>query len=534
VPASQGQLGPSSSAADAGAGTGNVGDPAGSCHADDPQAEIAVRVKTSDGTPVEGAAVSVVELGLSGTTGPDGVHDFGEVAPGSYTASGQKDTFSPSGGSPSSPASQSLPAPAGTSTQFELVLDPGARISVHVQQTDGTAVQGATVSVDGKGWSGVTDASGNFDFGAVAPDAYTITGQKDCFNPAPASQTQNAPASASTQFQLVLDPFEFKIQYKVNGVWKDAPSPLGPLCPGSSADFKAVITSPAGASWPSGCPSWGGDATGTGAETTVTFSSSGARTVFAQCGKQQKLDINVADPNAPITITWDHGYTVDNNPPPATTKERPFVAEYEACADISRNEWHLRLKTIRGGTDMAVHTGGFQTPQPGVNITTEAQGAAAITDMLRRTAPGGAAGGGPGTWNTEAATATHEGWHRDEWVQTSEHYWPDTETAVEKIKVPYDTYENDKGNAITAMRAGAAGADAKITAFKDISYRYWFTLGDSFGDRPYLAGGAVMNTHIDAVRNFGAAQTPPWALPPGSNPGPPVDHCYKPWLPYSP
>lgn len=155
---------------------------------------------------MEGAAVSVVELGLSGTTGADGVHDFGQVAPGSYTVTGQKDTFSPSGGTPSSPASQSLPAPAGTSTQFELVLDPGARISVHVQKTDGTPVEGVTVSVDGKGWAGVTDASGNFDFGAVPPATYTITGQKDCCTPASASQTLNAPANASTQYRLTLDP----------------------------------------------------------------------------------------------------------------------------------------------------------------------------------------------------------------------------------------------------------------------------------------------------------------------------------------
>jgi hypothetical protein len=205
VPATQSQLGPASSAADAGAGTGDVGDPGASCH-QDPPAEIAVRVQTCDGKPVEGASVSVVELSLSGTTGPDGVYDFGEVAPGTYTASGQKDTFSPSGGSPSSPATQSLPAPAGASTQYELVLDPGARMAVHVQQTDGTAVEGATVSVDGKGWAGVTDASGNFDFGAVPPDTYTITGQKDCFNPASASQTQNAPTGASTQYRLTLDP----------------------------------------------------------------------------------------------------------------------------------------------------------------------------------------------------------------------------------------------------------------------------------------------------------------------------------------
>jgi hypothetical protein len=531
VPASQGQLGEASSAADAGAGTSNVGDPGASCHQPQP-AEIAVRVLRSDGTPVAGVDVSAA--GKSGTTGADGVFDFGEVPPDSYTATGQKDEFAPpSSGSASAPASQTLNAPAGTSTQFELVLDPlKARIAVHVQATDGSPVEGVTVSVDGKGWSGVTDASGNFDFGEVPPDTYTVNGQKDCFAP-PNAQTQNAPLGASTQYQLVMQPFQFKIQYNVNGTWKDVPSPLGPICPGSAATFKAVITSPSGASWPTGSPVWGGDAVGTGEQSTVTFSNSGARFVSAECGMKQTLNVNVADPNAPITITWVHGYTVDTATANDTTKERPFTVNFDACADVANNEWHLRVKSIQGGVDIAVHMGGYMTPQPGVNITTETQGANAITDMLRRM-PGGGQGAGPGVWNTEAATAAHEGWHRDEWIQTCEHYWPAAEAAVEKLKVPYDTHENDKASAVTDLRAGASGADAKLTAFKDVSKRYWFTLGDSFGDRPYFAGAATMNPYIDAIRAYGASQTPPWTLPAGSNSGPPADHCYQPWLPYSP
>jgi hypothetical protein len=71
-----------------------------------------------------------------------------------------------------------------------------------VQKSDGTPIEGVTVSVDGKGWDGVTDASGNFDFGEVPPDTYTVSGEKSCC--APASQTQNAPLGSATQFTLVM------------------------------------------------------------------------------------------------------------------------------------------------------------------------------------------------------------------------------------------------------------------------------------------------------------------------------------------
>jgi hypothetical protein len=207
------QLGAAGSAADSGAGQGNVGGTTASCPQTD-LAEIAVRVRTSDGTPVQGAAVSVSGQGLSGFTGSDGVHDFGTVPPDTYTVVGQKDGYSPSsGGGVSAPTSQTLAAPAGTSTQFELMLDSVmTRLAVHVQRADGTTpIEGVTVSVSGKEWHGVTDANGNFDFQEVPPDTYTVVGEKDGYDPVPivaltASQTQDVPAGTSVQFILTLEP----------------------------------------------------------------------------------------------------------------------------------------------------------------------------------------------------------------------------------------------------------------------------------------------------------------------------------------
>lgn len=86
---------------------------------------------------------------------------------------------------------------------------PKAHIAVHVQTTKGDPVKDVTVSVDGQGWAGVTDADGNFDFGDVPPGTYTVKGEKDTF--VPSSQTQNAPAGASTQYKLVMDPITVTI-----------------------------------------------------------------------------------------------------------------------------------------------------------------------------------------------------------------------------------------------------------------------------------------------------------------------------------
>ena len=103
------------------------------------------------------------------------------------------------------------------------------------------------------------------------------------------------------------------------------------------------------------------------------------------------------------------------------------------------------------------------------------------------------------------------------------------------MTTPYHLSENDVLAAVSAMRTGLNGADAKIAAYQRICRNYWFTLGDSLGDRPYRAGGVVLNPLIEAIRSFGATQTPVWnGLPSGLNAAPAPDRCYQPWLPYNP
>jgi hypothetical protein len=77
-----------------------------------------------------------------------------------------------------------------------------AHIAVTVNDPSGVPIEGVTVSVNGKGWDGTTDGNGNFDFGDVPPDEYTVNGE---LGPAKATpKTQNAPPGTDTQYVLVI------------------------------------------------------------------------------------------------------------------------------------------------------------------------------------------------------------------------------------------------------------------------------------------------------------------------------------------
>ena len=175
--------------ADANAGQGQVGDSSSTCSAAEPKAHISVHVQTPSDNPVNGVTVSVDGHGWSGVTDANGDFDFGEVPPDTYTVTGELTSGN---------ISQTLNAPAGASTLFTLTA-PMAQIAVHVQTPTGDPVKDVTVSVDGHGWSGVTDANGDFNFGEVPPDTYTVTGEFPSGN---ISQTLNAPQGTSTQFTL--------------------------------------------------------------------------------------------------------------------------------------------------------------------------------------------------------------------------------------------------------------------------------------------------------------------------------------------
>jgi len=255
------------------------------------------------------------------------------------------------------------------------------------------------------------------------------------------------------------------IQYKLNGVWTDVPASFSDIGKDTSITFRA-LPSPSGASWPTGYPQWGGDASGSGDEKQVTFSSSGNRTVSVTCGNTISIPVAVDVANTAITITWDAaGYQSDNNNGASTCVERNHTVTYIASADIDANEWLLRVSEIHGCADIIVHTGGSRDPvvNPPAMETEAIDAVTVMKGYYNR--------GSRGAWHTEAASRAHEEYHYTEWSTTGDHYWPQTEAAIESITTTYHDHATE-ALAIAAMRSGANGADAKIAAHNAVCRTY--------------------------------------------------------------
>lgn len=315
-----------------------------------------------------------------------------------------------------------------------------------------------------------------------------------------------------------------KIQYMVNGSWKDVPAGgLQKICLNSNAKFKALLA-PGGGKAEAKQLIWGGAARGTGEEQTVTFSSAGATTVTVSCGKStQSVPVAVEAANANVTITWPASdYSTNNSNGDSETTEKPFTVEYMACADVGNNVWKLMVKKITGGANILVRTGGNRDPfvNPPVSEA-EARDAVRVMKAYHTN-------GGRGAWHTEAASKNHEEHHYKEWKCSSEQYWPDTEACLEQFTVPYDAHATE-ASALAALRA--LGAAAKITSFRNKAHQYWFTLADNAGSRPYAAGQLALNAAIIHVQNLATAKG--WTVPAGVNTPSDADPCYQPWLPFT-
>lgn len=225
-------------------------------------------------------------------------------------------------------------------------------------------------------------------------------------------------------------------------------------------------------------------------------------------------------------IIWPpENYTSSATNASSTTVERPFGVTYSAVAEPATNNWRMQVSSIGGGVDMKVHTGGSRDPLKSPP-TSEAQAAAAVTDMK-----GYYSRGFRGSWHTEAASRAHERHHYKEWRCASNHYWPATQKAIEHLTVP-QAVQPTAAAAITAMRAGAAGADAKIAAFAAKAHQYWFTLADNAKSRPYAAGQLTLNNAVRSVQALAASKR--WKVPAGTDNPSDANPCYQPWLPYSP
>lgn len=239
-------------------------------------------------------------------------------------------------------------------------------------------------------------------------------------------------------------------------------------------------------------------------------------------------DAGVLPPAAPVAITWSSTYASDATDDNSTTTERSFTATYDAVADAGVSLWRLRVKTIAGGVDITVHTDAWRNAGTTPPVSA-AEAVAAVTQMKGYYARGSAP---VGSWHTEAASKAHEEHHYNEWTCAGDHYWPATQTAIEKLTAPLAAHANAAA-AVTAMRAGASGADAKLVAFKAMTRSYWMTLADNASSRPYAAGQLALNPTIQGVQAL--ATTKGWAgVPAGVDTPSKATPCYQPWLAYAP
>ena len=141
------------------------------------------------GLPIDAAAADCGEPGGGPGGAGDRQHDFGTAEPHV----------------PPRPSWAPAPPPIPPRPPAE----QRGQLRVCVQDTEGTAVQGADVEVPGIPATGVTDASGCVDFGEVpAPRSYTATARGDpaLYDPAETSGTEQLDPGEAEEIQLVLSP----------------------------------------------------------------------------------------------------------------------------------------------------------------------------------------------------------------------------------------------------------------------------------------------------------------------------------------
>ena len=226
-----------------------------------------------------------------------------------------------------------------------------------------------------------------------------------------------------------------------------------------------------------------------------------------------------------VAIAWDAAnVTTDAAAANPTTVNRPFVPDYGADRDTTAHVWRMKVKSIKGGVNIDMHTGGYRNPLTNPP-TTQAEAADAVTTMKAYY------NNGRGSWHTEAASRAHEDHHYREWKCSAENYWPTARTAIQGLTVPEASAANEAA-AVTALRTGPGKADAILAAFTKAAHDYWFLLSDSAPSRPYAAGQLVLNAAITNVQTLAAGKG--WAVAAGvdtPSAEPPCYLAFPPWTP---
>jgi len=393
-----------------------------------------------------------------------------------------------------------LVVPVGSNVDFQAVTTPA----------------GATWPNGKPVWGGTSGASGT---GATT----TVT-----FNTVSTSltdyKTVTAECGNTVTANVIVVGIE-KLQYELSGTFTDFPTGgLSDICKNASISFKAIIA-PAGATWPTGKPVWGGDATGTGEENTVTFSTTGTRTVTVECGNTITASLGVVDkPTPEVTVTQSTPTTYRQSMPSNAlgyTDVESLDMDITACHDGT--SWHAVLTEMNG--NYSIRT---RMVIPGVVSLTEITG------------PGGAA---PGTTNAtnsctqvsdlHALSAHATAWYIQSAIIAHENVHasrcePALASAAQYIEEIIDALEvtdtgQSKAEAIAQMKASITWSNVKDASFSKwlddwldlISHDHGLGSGDPITTSgpdegyAYIAEDAAVAPMIDEICNWRAAQTPP-------------------------
>ena len=178
---------------------------------------IAGVVRDNNNNPIAGATVSTNTGNYSTTTAADGSYRIGNVTPGTYNVTAQKNGYTSQ-----TQYNKTVTAGQTTTVDFNLTLVPGT-IAGTVKDTNNNPLSGATVRTTTGGYSTTTNSSGQYTLSNVVPGTYSVEASKSGY----LSQTQSNVQVVSNQTTTVnfsLPPNVGRIQGVVNDECGD---PLG-------------------------------------------------------------------------------------------------------------------------------------------------------------------------------------------------------------------------------------------------------------------------------------------------------------------
>jgi protocatechuate 3,4-dioxygenase beta subunit len=250
------------------------------------------KVTSSDGQPLSGAVVSVIDntprrMGQPadrGTTDGDGMYELSSVPAGQRNVAFSKEGFVP--------ATKSVEAAAGKESQLDVTLDRGHQLAGRVIDDSGQPVAAADIRVDGEPMRPIqTDTDGSFQIAGLRDGKVRVTAFKNGYSNA----TEEVDTASQTNVTLTLG-HGATISGRVTGL--------------TAAEMGVVNV---------GFYSMGGSSGNTHPDAAGNFTLSGARdgkvtvqaAIYGAANRITRKIIDVANGTAPeVELAFTQGFTV--------------------------------------------------------------------------------------------------------------------------------------------------------------------------------------------------------------------------------